>query len=59
MKQSLNFDQSFSLKINIFNPSPDFKILNTEKKFILKLQQNSEIWQIYCIRQPKKCLIAN
>ncbi|RNA24879.1 hypothetical protein BpHYR1_005261 [Brachionus plicatilis] len=23
------------------------------KKFMLKLQQNSDIWQIYCIRQPK------
>ncbi|RNA26534.1 hypothetical protein BpHYR1_048268 [Brachionus plicatilis] len=25
-----------------------------KKKFMLKLQQNSDIWQIYCIRQPKK-----
>ncbi|RNA12860.1 hypothetical protein BpHYR1_002051 [Brachionus plicatilis] len=24
-----------------------------EKKFMLKLQQNSDIWQIFCIRQPK------
>ncbi|RNA39299.1 hypothetical protein BpHYR1_005084 [Brachionus plicatilis] len=24
------------------------------RKFLLKLQENSDIWQIYCIRQPKK-----
>ncbi|RNA18265.1 hypothetical protein BpHYR1_033991 [Brachionus plicatilis] len=39
-------------------PSPVFKILNTEEKivktFMLKLQENSNKWQIYWIRQPKK-----
>ncbi|RNA24646.1 hypothetical protein BpHYR1_017813 [Brachionus plicatilis] len=33
--------------------SPGFKILNTEEEIYAKLQQNSDIWQIYCIRQPK------
>ncbi|RNA15341.1 hypothetical protein BpHYR1_010784 [Brachionus plicatilis] len=26
---------------------------------MLKLQQNSDIWQIYCIKQPKISLILN
>ncbi|RNA05239.1 hypothetical protein BpHYR1_037428 [Brachionus plicatilis] len=26
------------------------------KTFMLKLQENSEIFQIYCIRQPKKAI---
>ncbi|RNA40642.1 hypothetical protein BpHYR1_031837 [Brachionus plicatilis] len=26
---------------------------SSKLKFILKLQQNSDIWQIYCIRQTK------
>ncbi|RNA40457.1 hypothetical protein BpHYR1_013677 [Brachionus plicatilis] len=30
-----------------------FKSHKTQKKFMLKLQENSDIWQIYCIRQPK------
>ncbi|RNA01270.1 hypothetical protein BpHYR1_019973 [Brachionus plicatilis] len=30
-----------------------FKILKSQKKFMLKLQHNSDIWQIYCISQPK------
>ncbi|RNA04675.1 hypothetical protein BpHYR1_038432 [Brachionus plicatilis] len=25
----------------------------SQNKFMLKLQQNSVIWKIYCIRQPK------
>ncbi|RNA15775.1 hypothetical protein BpHYR1_041004 [Brachionus plicatilis] len=42
-----------SLKLS---PSPGFKILNIGKTFMLKLQENSDIWQIYCIRQPKKII---
>ncbi|RNA02087.1 hypothetical protein BpHYR1_016857 [Brachionus plicatilis] len=40
-------------------PSPGFKSLKNfdfetiVKTFMLKLQQNSGIWQIYCIKQPK------
>ncbi|RNA26180.1 hypothetical protein BpHYR1_025252 [Brachionus plicatilis] len=30
-----------------------FEFHNTEVKFMLKLQQSSDIWQIYCIRQSK------
>ncbi|RMZ94886.1 hypothetical protein BpHYR1_013547 [Brachionus plicatilis] len=26
------------------------------KTFMLKLRENSDIWKIYCIRQPKKTI---
>ncbi|RNA25685.1 hypothetical protein BpHYR1_000991 [Brachionus plicatilis] len=31
-----------------------FDIAEIVKKFMLKLHENSDKWQIYCIRQPKK-----
>ncbi|RNA14013.1 hypothetical protein BpHYR1_035940 [Brachionus plicatilis] len=48
---------SFIKSLILFIKSDSDSISNMEKivkTFMLKLQENSDIWQIYCIKQPKK-----
>ncbi|RNA15605.1 hypothetical protein BpHYR1_015878 [Brachionus plicatilis] len=55
-KSILVFCSLYSCKICNTNPTKDFNFFfkkKVQKKFMLKLQKNSDIWQIYCIRQPK------
>ncbi|RNA04349.1 hypothetical protein BpHYR1_023512 [Brachionus plicatilis] len=41
------------LRLIFYDDTKQIQVQNCED-IMLKLQQNFDIWQIYCIRQPKK-----